>query len=134
MSSLANKVLLVGTFVFALGLVVVDTPTSADPPDPIDPLAEPVTGDPADGYPEPGFETGPIHPFDPLPAHPSDAPIESLTEDEQAYIEANIDTSAWPAIHNAFSAATTQAAEGAEAQAAATLVGLDGFQNAGVVP
>jgi hypothetical protein len=136
--SLANKALLGAALVFGLGLAIHDSRTRADtgtpPPGSGSDLTEPVTGDPALGYPEPGYETGPIHPFDPSPADPSDVQIEDLSPEEQAYVEANLDTSAWPPIHNAFAAATSQAATDATAQAAANLVGLDGFQNTGVVP
>lgn len=136
MSSFVHRAALTASFVLGLGLAIHSSRTSADPvpPGPGSDLTEPVTGDPALGYPEPGYETGPIHPFDPSSSDPSDVQIEDLSPDEQAYVEANLDTSAWPPIHNAFAAATTQAAADATAQAAANLVGLDGIESTGVVP
>jgi hypothetical protein len=130
MRLLRTRALPWAAFVFGLGLAIVDRRTLADPTDP--PPDQPPT-DPS-LPPEPGHETGPIHPFDPSQPDPSDVQIEDLTAEEQAYVEANMDTSAWPAIHNAYAAATTQAAEDAEAQAAAYLVGIDGLGMIGVVP
>jgi hypothetical protein len=134
MRSRVQTALLGAACVLGLCLAVVDTPSRASPTDPPTDTTEPITGDPADGFPDhAGDQTGPITPFAPSQAHPSDVQIEDLTPDEQAYVEANLDTTAWPAIHNAYAAATAQTAAEAQAHANANLVGLDGI-NVGVVP
>lgn len=54
-----------------------DTPDEEPRPvDANDPLAEPITGDLV--YPEPGDETGPLHPFDPPAPSASDLSIAAL--------------------------------------------------------
>jgi hypothetical protein len=131
---LSNRALLGAAFVLVLTWAMVAGPSSADPsepppPDPGADLTEPITGDPS--WPSPGDETGPIHPFDPPARDSSDVPINALTPEEQAYVEANRATDGWSDIHAGFSVASHQAAEHAAAEAAANALGLDGLGDVG---
>jgi hypothetical protein len=129
----SRKALLVAALVLCstlVALAVAGADDSAPPETPAtDPLAEPITGEP--GFPEPGHETGPIHPFDPPARDSSDVPIDALTPEEQAYVEANRATEGWSGVHSSFSVASHQAAEHAAAEAAANALGLDGLGDLG---
>src|SRR5690349_3427631 len=88
-----------------------DTPPTGTPP-------EPITGEAV--MPEPGDETGPMHPFD--PPEPGNVPVEDLTQAEQEYVAANADATGWSDIHAAFATASQEAAERAQAAKAAALL------------
>lgn len=120
---------------FAVVMMSADsTPADTQPPElddiPPDDHEEPTTDTPVD--PQPGDETGPLRPFDPPPASDRAVPLDALDPDEQAYVVANENVDGWDQVHAGFSAATQQAADDAEAQAAANSLGLAGIAVVGV--
>ena len=130
-----SKLTLLGVVVFALVWSVAShrgasaDPDEPPPPPPAGAEPEPITGTPS--TPEPGDETGPIHPFDP-PA-PGNVALEDLSPAAQAYVTAGADVTGWQTIHAGFAAASEQAAANAQAQAAANALGLEGLGDTGVV-
>lgn len=99
---------------------------------PADPDEEPTSEIPV--LPQPGDETGPLHPFDPPAESDRAVMLDALTDDDQAYVVANEGGDDWVSVHSGFSAATHEIAVDADAQAAANALGIAGIATIGVTP
>jgi hypothetical protein len=73
-----------------------------------------------------------LRPFEPPPAEGA-IPIEDLSPEEQAVVEAGLDED-YAAVHAAWSAATQKAAEDAAVAAAASDIGVPAIDGLGVMP
>jgi len=132
--------LLFGAVMCAILLVAATTRSDVAPTtDPVlndtAPLPEPITGVAAQTVP--GDEPAPKDPFVPFDVGGPEAvsPYESLTLEEQAFIDRGRDTRDWSQVHDAYATAVKERSTRARAEAAQHSLGVDSSLDAtGVVP